>query len=137
MQLQKKDTILTFGHASARLSYNSKYNWIYSDWIGMHSLVTIQKAKGVVLEWFRETGATKYITDNSNVVGGWDTANDWLADVWTPKAVEAGMRYVAHIHAPGIYGKLSMKALQPRIENLITIQMFDDLSDAEDWLRSV
>ncbi len=137
MDLQEKATTLTYGQASVTLSYNLNQNWIYADWIGVHSLVSIQKGMGVLLEWFQETGAPKYLSDNSNLVGGWDTANDWLAEEWTPRAVDAGMRYVAHVLAPGFYGKLSMEALQPRLVDKVTIRLFEFKADAEEWLASL
>lgn len=130
-------TVLQYGHASVRIAYYQNHGILHADWVGVHSMVTIQKGMEELLNWFEKTGATKYLSDNANIVGGWDTANDWLAEVWTPKAIKAGMRYVAHVLAPGIYGQMSMEALQPRIVKQVTIQIFDDVTEAEEWLKEV
>ena len=134
MLTQEQSTVLQFGQASLRLVYDAKNGWIYGDWIGVHSLNSIQKGMNTLLEWIQQTGASKYLSDNTNIVGGWNTANEWLADVWTPLAVDAGMRYVAHVLAPGIFGQMSMEALEPQINNMVTLQLFDSIEDAQHWL---
>lgn len=128
--------VLQYGQASVRVKHYPDHDIIHADWVGVHSLVSIQKAMNELLNWFSETGSAKYLSDNSNIVGGWDTANDWLAEKWTPNAVSSGLRYVAHVMAPGIYGQLSMEALQPRLENQLTIRLFDKVEEAEAWLKA-
>ncbi|MFC6996478.1 hypothetical protein [Rufibacter roseus] len=137
MTLSGNSVVLQYGQAQVRVNYLQPQGIIHADWVGVHSLVTIQKVMEELLKWFQETKCTKYLSDNSNIVGGWDTANDWLADVWTPKAVRAGMRYVAHVLAPGIYGQLAMEALRPRIQGQVTIRIFKNVEDAMEWLDEV
>lgn len=119
-----------------RLDHNPTYGWVHGDWVGVHSFETVQKGMEAVLELIIATNSTKYLSDNTNLIGGWDIANEWLANDWTPRATAAGMRCVAHVLAPGIYGQMSMLSLSPHIEQQICLSFFDNIKEAEEWLKT-
>jgi thiaminase len=79
----------TFGNTKVILEYNEAKGWIYADWIGVHSLHSIRKGTEAIVALFKQTGSSKYLSDNTNLIGSFDSATSYLVDTFTPKAMQA------------------------------------------------
>lgn len=125
-----------FGNINLVIIYDTENQWVHADFIGAQSLVSIQRGMNAVLQLLIDHKCSKYLSDNTHLYGGWNIANDWLRDVWTPLAMQAGMRYVAHIMAPGFFGRHSMEELAPGLPSGLNIQFFENIAEAKTWLAS-
>ncbi len=125
-----------FGNINLVITYDTENQWVHADFIGAQSLVSIQRGMNAVLQLLIDHKCSKYLSDNTHLYGGWNIANDWLRDVWTPLAMQAGMRYVAHIMAPGFFGRHSMEELAPSLPPGLNIQFFENIAEAKTWLAS-
>lgn len=125
-----------FGKTNMILAYDPVHKWVHADFIGVQSLLSIQRGMNAVLKMLINYKCSKYLSDNTHLLGGWNIANDWLRDVWTPLAMQAGMRHVAHIMAPGFFGRHSMTELAPGLPTELDIQFFDNIAEAKAWLAS-
>lgn len=127
---------MPFGNTRLEISYDKVNNWIYANWIGVHSFESIRQGAQELLEVFTLAPTAKYLNDNTHILGAWDTANSWLAQEWIPAVVNAGIKHVAHVVSPGIYGEESIKALLPLIPVNLNLMLFDNLEEASDWLAN-
>jgi hypothetical protein len=125
-----------FGNTKVMLEYDAVHGWIHADWVGVHSLHSIRKGTEAIVDMFRQTRCTKYLSDNTNLIGSYDDAQDYLLHTFTPQAMAAGMRHVAHVLAPGIYAKKSMEAMVPDLESVLDLAIFDNLAEAKAWLTN-
>jgi hypothetical protein len=89
------------------------------------------------VDMLRAEPCPKLLNDHQELVGRFLEANDWIAQVWTPLIMQAGLRYFAHVLSPGIFGQLSIKDLHQRIGTQFEMQFFEDIEAAKDWLRSL
>ncbi|WP_026463196.1 hypothetical protein [Adhaeribacter aquaticus] len=119
------------------IEYKSHEGWVYVNWIGLQSVETVKAGGEAMLEALKETGCSKFLNDNRELVGPWDKANDWVQTNWTPRMLEAGLKYLAFIVSHGRYGKLSAEDAHRRIGNKFEMKLFDSYDKATTWLQSV
>jgi len=115
---------------------NQQDNWIHAHWHGRQTLVSIMDGGLTYVEMLREQPCPKLLNDHRDLVGAFTEANDWIEQVWTPLMIGAGLRYFAQVLSPDIFSQLSIENLQFRIGDLLQIHMFDNLEEAQRWLRS-
>ena len=60
---------------------------------------------------------------------------DWVAQVWTPEAMEAGLTHIAFVLPKNVFAEISVSNYQEKAKAIpgLAIKNFDDLSKAEDW----
>jgi len=109
-------------------------SYVFANWIGLQSVETVQEGGKIMLEMMHERPYLKLLNSNKEVVGPWNTANDWVANTWTPQMQAAGLRYLAQVLGPGIYAQMTFKDLYQRIDDVFEIKMFDTNQDAMAWL---
>ncbi|GAB2963857.1 hypothetical protein GCM10027048_36310 [Hymenobacter coalescens] len=125
------------GHVFLTAERNRHEGWIHAQWSGVQTLETVQEGGLAYVQMLREEPCSKLLNDHRELIGRFTEANDWIAQVWTPLIVQAGLRYFAHVLSPGIFGQLSIEDLHQRIGEVFELKMFDDLEQAKAWLRSV
>lgn len=123
-----------FGNTNLILEYDPEHQWIHANFTGVQSLISMQRGMNAVVEMLLDYKCKKYLSDNTHLLGGWNIANDWLRDIWTPMAMQAGMCYMAHVMAPGLFGRNSMEQLAPGLPKELNIEFFNHLADAQIWL---
>jgi hypothetical protein len=110
---------------------------LYAQWFGVQSVETVKEGGYKLLDLIKETPYTKLLNCNKNVVGSWDMALDWAENTWTPSMRNAGLRYLAQVVPNSIYATLTIETLIQRIDKEFEIRIFEDVEEAEAWLRSV
>ena len=138
---QLEDTGIEFtkpnGDVYAILERAQGNTYLFARWTGIQTMETIQEGGKVYLDVIRQYPTAKLLNSHKELIGPWEFANEWISQIWTPKAIELGMRYMAQVLAPGIYGQMSFHQLHQRIGNLLEVKMFDSEERAEEWLLSV
>ncbi|NEM98370.1 hypothetical protein [Pontibacter burrus] len=114
-----------------RLADNS---YIYVNWIGRQSLESIIMGGNHLLHMLRKEACYAILNNNHEIVGPWDTGADWIAHRWAPQAKALGVKYFAHIMSYGIYGQNSFSTLQPQLEQLFEVEVFEDEGLARNWI---
>lgn len=125
------------GHVYLTVYRDREHDWIHALWSGVQTLDTIQTGGLAYLEMLAAEPCARLLNDHRELIGRFTDANDWIARVWTPQVIGAGVRYFAQVLSPGIFGQLSMQDLQQRIGNQFELRMFGELAQAQAWLRSV
>lgn len=110
---------------------------LYAQWFGVQSVETVKEGGYKMLEMLKEKPYSKLLNSNKDVVGSWDMALDWAENTWTPLMREAGLRYLAQVVPLRIYATLTIETLIQRIDKKFEIRIFEDVEEAEAWLRSV
>jgi hypothetical protein len=120
-------------HSSCALRYDEVEHWLCATWRGyVDPLEAIRGAEAYLL-YAAHAPSARLLNDNSQLSGPWFESVDWLAHVWVPQAERLGLRYVAHVtQADGHHDILTL--LEPAVLPF-DLQIFDDLSDAQHWLR--
>lgn len=120
-------------HSSCSLSYDELEHWLCATWRGYVDPIEALHGAEAYLVHAAHTPAALLLNDNSQLTGPWFESIDWLAHVWVPQAERLGLRYVAHVvQADQRYDIITL--LKP-IRLPFDLQIFDELSDAQRWLR--
>ena len=76
------------------------------------------------------------LNDNLALHGPWFNSVEWLEHAWLPQAQRLGLRYVAHVVQADTHADILTLTLPPQLAGLLELQLFSNLPDAEEWLRS-
>lgn len=89
------------------------------------------------LELVREKRATRWLVD-SRSLGSIEPADvKWVNEHWMPRAVDAGLHFMAFVMAKKVVMQLTMKSFMARInERDLSTAYFDDVDAARAWLRA-
>lgn len=77
------------------------------------------------------------LNDNRGVLGSWKQANEWIEKEWMPQALAAGLRYHAHMVAPGVFGQASAEDMHLRVGDSFQMRLFEEPEEAQAWLRQM
>lgn len=124
------------GKVYCTIEYKKDLNYVYANWIGFVTVENVMEGATKVLEFFKTTQCPNFINDNRQLTGPWRNANEWIETVWTPKALELGLKRFAFVVSPNIFGELSAKDLGVRLDALgFEMKSFKDFDEAESWLK--
>lgn len=120
------------------VKYLEDKNIVYSNWTAdFLSVDDVKKGALLGLKFIKDNNAFGLINDNRELEGAWDEANDWIAEVWMPQAIEAGLKKFAHILSENLFAQLSAEFMgdnNSRKEDEFALKMFDNYEDAEKWV---
>ncbi|WP_187261507.1 hypothetical protein [Pontibacter beigongshangensis] len=128
---------LLFRESYIAIEYNQSDDWIYVNWRGFVNYETVTTGCEKILFFMKDLGCTKVLNDNTNVEGIWSGASKWVGQDWFPRMAEAGMLYFAWVHSSSAFSRLSTEKALKNTADLRSIQTFDNIEAARDWLRSV
>jgi hypothetical protein len=111
--------------------------WVYNDWRGVLAKGDVIEGATLVLEAIRKTCYNKVLNDNTNLLGSWEGANEWIQNEWTPTAKRLGLQYFAHVLSPDRYAQLSAEQMQKNTSGNFEMRLFGDINKAKEWLLSV
>lgn len=109
---------------------------VWMEWRHLVEGEPFRRGQDQGIEFLRQKKTHKWIADLRNL--GPLTADDlkWSSDDWFPRAIGAGIRFMALVAPKKIVTKMAMKLTMSKIndERLVTAY-FDNLEEARAWLR--
>ncbi len=133
-QTIKQDDFYQDDHIT--LSYVSKNNMIYADWKGFQNLNSIQNAGAIALEMINKYKVSKILNDNTQVMGTWSEASDYIGGELLPMMYKAGLRQMAWIYSPNSFSQLSAQKSVDFLTEDVNVKFFTDNNKAKIWLES-
>lgn len=118
-------------------AYDAENGWVYNNWFGSQTLESVQQGAEACLEVLAATKCSYLLNDNRLVAGPWSQATEWIATIWMPRAVAVGLTHFAHIISPEPLARLSAENMRHRIKNAFRMQIFEELAQAEAWLKQI
>jgi len=109
---------------------------IEAKWQGYITAGDVVTASKVYLLLLEKCGCPKVYNDKTEISGDWQQANDWLEFEWTPRAVKAGLRCMAHVYSDNMFSRLSARDLYMRLIPNLHIANFNDRETGWEWLKS-
>ncbi|AYA36454.1 hypothetical protein D3Y59_04920 [Hymenobacter oligotrophus] len=118
------------------LHYNHADEWIHAHWRGRQTLSTVMTGGLTHLEMIRQLPCPRLLNDHRELVGTFVEANDWIQQIWTPLIISAGLRSIGQVVSPDVFGQYSIEDLKHRISDQLDLFLFNDLEEAQAWLRA-
>jgi hypothetical protein len=118
------------------LTYDESNGWLRATWRGFVDMEEALRGADNYLRQLEGLRSPYLLNDNVALHGPWFDSVDWLEQVWMPKALGMGLRYVAHVvQADLLSDIITINFRGPQIGGL-ELQIFQQVSEAEAWLRS-
>lgn len=121
--------------STCTLAYDETERWLYATWQGYVNPVEAQAGAEAYLRCFSQAPSPLLLNDNYLLQGPWFDSLDWLGEVWVPQAERLGLRYVAHVVQADSHADILSIRFPKQLP--FELQLFQDLQDAQQWLRSV
>ena len=118
------------------IEFDAANQWVYNNWVGVLPTDRVIQGCRATIDFLRENRCAHMLNDNRNIIGSWNSANDWIATNWMPQVLALGLKRFAHIVSPGIFGQASAEEMVTRVGNQLEIRLFKDLELAKAWLQS-
>lgn len=96
-----------------------------------------QRLLGTGAEYMEKHRATKWLSDDSDVVAIAKDDNAWGDEKWAPRVIKAGFKYWAVVMPKSALGSLMLKRFVSEYrERGVIVEPFDNVDAAIKWLES-
>jgi PAS domain S-box-containing protein len=126
-----------FRNPAIHIAYNETYHYITANWSGFQNKYTVRDCCNQLLSVINNYQCNNLLNDNSQVVGGWMDACDWLVDECFPALEQAGIKRLAWITSPSTFSRLSTAYTIDKVDGDVDIQVFADKEAAHEWITSL
>ena len=123
-----------YQNSTVEILYNEQLHCLMVNWVGFQNRNTVKDGCNRVLNMMEAHQCTRIFNDNSNVLGGWMEACDWIVNKWLPVAQHAGLEYLAWVYSPSTFSKLSTIYTLSKYKGDIITKAFGDLESGLHWL---
>lgn len=120
-----------------RIRYDGDRGWLHADWTGYQSVDSVKQGCEEILRLMAERSTFLILNDNTNVLGIWSGAAEWVAVDWFPRMRRAGLKCFAWVYSPSRFSQVSTdETLALMGPEKVAVQLFHDIREAEEWLRA-
>ncbi len=131
------DNYSYYADEQIKINYNKEHHWIEADWTGFQNLESVQRGSLIMLDLLKKNHCTKVLNDNTHVLGNWSEAAEWGGNIWFPQMQNAGLQYFAWIYSPVTFSQLAAEKSANVMTGSITTHFFNNIKDAEIWLKGI
>lgn len=116
------------------ISYDKLNQWLYTDWVGVQSLRTLQLGSEQIMLHLRAEHCRKVLNDNTRVTSIHAQVRDWVEQGFLQQLASAGLEYMAWVYSPDFDSRFSTDLTLLRVTRPVVVG-FDDLVAAYAWLE--
>ncbi|UOQ67327.1 hypothetical protein [Hymenobacter volaticus] len=117
------------------LSLDEDEQWLRATWVGYIDSQEAYNGAVDFLDSMNTFHCPYLLNDNSGLRGPWFDSVEWLRTTWAPQAARLGLRYIAHVAQPQDLASQVAVLETESFGGDVQIQIFDRVSEAEEWLR--
>jgi hypothetical protein len=112
------------------------YKILIHAWIGYRtSDEFIEICEGHLYDQFKKNNCAKIQVDISKMSGSFSGVNDWMANTFMPKLVNAGFKCSSVVLPADLFAKLSAEEWESKVSGFVT-RNFDNADAALTWLKT-
>lgn len=130
------NTLFDTDGSRCTLTLDESEHWLRATWRGF---IDSEEANRGATNYLKELASLRnpyLLNDNTDLHGPWFDSLDWLMRIWAPQAARMGLRYVAHVVQADTRHDTVTEAPRHQASSLFELQLFDNLPEAEEWLRA-
>lgn len=106
-------------------------------WHGYATSTQIRKVAESQLQLMKEHKLTKVLSDNKELKGVSMEDQQWIITEWLPRALRIGYSACATLLSKDYFNRIVNEDLVSKVGDQLTIQYFDDVEKAAEWLKSI
>ena len=128
---------LLYKGKNSKIYWNSKECWVHTDRDDFTHGDDLRQSFDKVLEILRDRGCSTILADFTDFMVGNGEDQQWVIDDWFPRAMDAGMRYLAVISPRFRVGKLTTDVVTGKFKHPdLKVAHFNTVEKAVEWLRT-
>ncbi len=131
------DEVDFYSNRFISIKADGEQKWLYVDWKGFQNSESVQRGCMKMLELLKQHSFSKVLNDNTNVLGTWSDAAEWVGKDWFPMMEAAGLTHFAWVYSPSRFSQLSADKSVNVLKAGVTTRLFNNLNAAAEWLKSV
>jgi hypothetical protein len=109
---------------------------VHVEWKEELDGATLRRGFDVATTLLEQRKSRKWLGDLRRMGGISPEDTKWANEVWMPRALAAGMRWLAVVQARRVVVQMALKMFMSRIGDVeLTTAHFHDLEEARRWLR--
>ncbi|KUG08118.1 STAS/SEC14 domain-containing protein [Solirubrum puertoriconensis] len=125
----------SLGRVFLTIDTDVQNQWIHVRWQGYLTASNIQEGAKAYTDALAKAGFSCVLNDTRDVRGPWGHSIDWVVNEWAPMAAAAGLKHFAMITTPASLAEGSASEFYAQLR-AFEARVFDNLPDAQQWLRS-
>ena len=110
--------------------------WLRATWRGFVDMQEALRGADSYLHTLEQLHNPCLLNDNGELMGPWFDSIEWLERIWMPQATHLGLRYVAHVVQADALSDILTVHFNKGAAGPLELQIFQQLPEAEEWLRS-
>ena len=118
------------------LTFEEPNQWLRATWRGFVDSEEAMRGADNYLKQLADIRCPYLLNDNTALHGPWFDSLDWLMRIWAPQAARTGLRHVAHVVQADTKHDTITTAPRNPAACLFELQFFDNVAEAEEWLRT-
>lgn len=126
-----------FKNTYCQLNYESNSDYIEVAWSGFPKSDQFREACNILLDFMKELGIKKLLTDNTNVKLFAVTDQRWLNQVWLPQAEALGYCCSATLSNNDVVVKTAVSNITNRRDKRFIAKQFTNREEAKKWLAQI
>jgi hypothetical protein len=129
--------MIHFDEPFLTISWEEDANIVCAQWKEEVRREPMRRGLEAGLELVIQKKSRKWLVDSRRLGSIEPVDVKWVNDHWMPRAVAAGLRWMAFVMAKKVVMQLTMKSFMARInEQELSNAYFDDVNEARAWLRA-
>lgn len=115
---------------------NQTTDYLTANYKGFHDPYSVKAGGRKILDVLhqKDNAFRKLLIDDTELLGVWDGAIDWLTNEWFPQAEHAGVTRIAVIRSRSTFSRVSADNLVNNVRGKIKYRTFDERDQALEWL---
>ena len=105
-------------------------------WHGYATSTQLRQLAENQIELMRQHKLTKVLSDNTHARMVSMEDQRWIAEDWLPRVLAIGYEACAIITSKDYFAQMSFENIVTNIGDQLTIQYFDDIESAREWLAN-
>ena len=129
------DLTLLYKDDFITIKYDKTNNCLVTARQGYPNVDAVKNSLNKTLGYIQQYKCNKIISDMRSIKGTWTASNEWIGKEWMPKAIAAGLKYVAYVYPPDVFGQFALQDLIKK-NSQYSLQIFKDPQEARSWVLS-
>jgi CheY-like chemotaxis protein len=130
--------IVLFSESFIEISFDPKAEILHVNWKGYQSVASIRNGCEAILKFMTERKLSKVLNDNTNVLGIWRSAAEWIALDWFPRMKQSGLKGFAWIYSSSRLSQISTdETLSMMNSEQHGVALFHNKAEAVSWLEAL
>lgn len=129
--------VALFSENFIEISFDPKAKILLANWKGYQSVASIRTGCEAMLKFLTEKKLHKVLNDNTNVLGIWRSAAEWMAHDWFPRMNAAGLESFAWVYSASRLSQISTDDTLAMLDaGKFGIKLFYEKPEAHNWLEN-